>query len=119
MKRAINEIQGMVLKAARGAGVPLGIAEDLSDCVPYALANNVLNDIVDVLGQSDHAHLIAISPWLMQQFAARRKQTQRTCRIDCVMRFVRRGGGEHSLNRPLARKPSAKPIGRNWPRWRQ
>jgi len=58
MKRAINEIQGMVLKAARGAGVPLGIAEDLSDCVPYALANNVLNDIVDVLGQSDHAHLI-------------------------------------------------------------
>ena len=58
MKRAINEIQGIVLKAARGAGVPLGIAEDLSDCVPFALANDALNDIADILSRGDHARLV-------------------------------------------------------------
>lgn len=30
MNRSANEISGIVLKAARGAGLPLGIAEDLS-----------------------------------------------------------------------------------------
>jgi hypothetical protein len=59
MKRTINEIQGLVLKAARGAGVPLGIAEDLSECVPFALAENALSDIVDILNQSDFASLVA------------------------------------------------------------
>lgn len=58
MKRTINEIQGMVLKAARGAGVPLGIAEDLSACVPFALTENALSDIADILNQSDFASLI-------------------------------------------------------------
>ena len=30
MKRSVNEIHGMVLKAARGAGLPLGCCEDLA-----------------------------------------------------------------------------------------
>lgn len=49
MKRSVNEIQGLVLKAARGAGVPLGIAEDLWVAVPFILKNNALSDVVDVL----------------------------------------------------------------------
>jgi hypothetical protein len=35
MKRSLNEIGGMVLKAARGAGVPLGHCEDLAAAAVY------------------------------------------------------------------------------------
>lgn len=59
MKRTINEIQGMVLRAARGAGAALGIAEDLSDCVPFALANDALSDIADILIRGDFSSLNA------------------------------------------------------------
>lgn len=58
MIRSINEIQGLVLRAARGAGVPLGIAEDLSACVPHALANGALTDIADILWRDDHSALL-------------------------------------------------------------
>ena len=58
MIRSINEIQGLVLKAARGAGVPLGIAEDLWACVPHALANGALDDIADILWRDDHSALL-------------------------------------------------------------
>jgi hypothetical protein len=34
MTRSLNEISGLVGKAARGAGLPLGIAEDLAGAVP-------------------------------------------------------------------------------------
>ena len=49
MKRSVNEIQGLVLKAARGAGVPLGIAEDLWVTAPFILKTNGLDEVVDVL----------------------------------------------------------------------
>ncbi|MCF6233517.1 MAG: DUF3726 domain-containing protein [Rhodobacteraceae bacterium] len=71
MKRAINEIQGMVLKAARGAGVPLGIAEDLSDCVPFALAENALNDIADILNRGEFSSLIGDIAMLDSQICGR------------------------------------------------
>ena len=58
MKRSVNEIQGLVLKAARGAGVPLGIAEDLSASVPFTLADDTLADIADILEQGEFAPLI-------------------------------------------------------------
>ncbi|MFY0692533.1 MAG: DUF3726 domain-containing protein [Paracoccaceae bacterium] len=35
MKRSLNEVQTLVLKAGRGAGLPLGLAQDLSDAVPW------------------------------------------------------------------------------------
>lgn len=50
MKRSINEIQGMVLKAARGAGVPLGLGEDLSDSVPFFISDNGLEGVVHLVG---------------------------------------------------------------------
>ncbi len=38
MMRSHNEVQGMVLKAARGAGVPLGHCEDLAAAMPDYIA---------------------------------------------------------------------------------
>mgnify|MGYP003671875603 FL=1 len=38
MMRSLNEVQGMVLKAARGAGVPLGHCEDISAAMPDYIA---------------------------------------------------------------------------------
>jgi hypothetical protein len=40
--RSANEIAGMVLKAARGAGMPLGCAEDLSRAAPDLAARGAL-----------------------------------------------------------------------------
>ena len=40
MKRSLNEISGMVLKAARGAGVPLGYCEDLAAAAGYMAATD-------------------------------------------------------------------------------
>ena len=40
MMRALNEIGGMVLKAGRGAGVPLGHCEDLSRAAIYLAATD-------------------------------------------------------------------------------
>lgn len=38
MMRSLNEVQGMVHKAARGAGVPLGHCEDISAAMPDFIA---------------------------------------------------------------------------------
>jgi hypothetical protein len=59
MKRSVNEIQGVVLKAARGAGLPLGICEDLSAAVPYMFKNNAIGSIVQVLNQQESAAIVA------------------------------------------------------------
>jgi len=59
MIRSLNEIQGLVLKAARGAGAPLGIAEDLSESVPFALASNALETIADILSAGNLTPLLA------------------------------------------------------------
>lgn len=40
MMRSLNEISGMVLKAARGAGVPLGHCEDLAAAAGYIAATD-------------------------------------------------------------------------------
>jgi hypothetical protein len=40
MKRSINEISGMVLKAARGAGIPLGHCEDMALAAGYLAATD-------------------------------------------------------------------------------
>jgi len=51
MMRSLNEIQGMVLKAARGAGVPLGIAEDWSAVAGHLVQNAALPDYLAALAQ--------------------------------------------------------------------
>ncbi len=47
--RSGNEISGMVLKAARGAGMPLGCAEDLARIAPLLAKDNTLSLIVGLL----------------------------------------------------------------------
>lgn len=56
MKRSINEICGMVLKAARGAGVPLGHCEDLAKAAGYMAATDpaALHVIADILAVQSH-----------------------------------------------------------------
>ena len=51
MKRSLNEISGMVHKAARGAGLPLGHAEDLAKVAGYLAATDpvAMTCLVDVL----------------------------------------------------------------------
>lgn len=53
MKRSLNEISGMVLKAARGAGVPLGHCEDLALAAGYIAATDpvMLDGLPEVLAQ--------------------------------------------------------------------
>ncbi len=40
MKRSMNEINGMILKAARGAGIPSGHCEDLAAAAAYIAATD-------------------------------------------------------------------------------
>lgn len=47
--RSSNEISAMVLRAARGAGMPLGCAEDLAHIAPHMAADNSLSVIVGLL----------------------------------------------------------------------
>ncbi len=47
MKRSINEISGMVLKAGRGAGLPLGHCEDLALAAGYMAKTDPLS--LDIL----------------------------------------------------------------------
>jgi len=47
--RSANEISGMVLKAARGAGMPLGCAEDLARVAPALAKNAALSVAVELL----------------------------------------------------------------------
>ena len=51
MKRSLNEISGMVLKAARGANVPLGHCEDLAVAAGYIAATDpvMLDGLPDVM----------------------------------------------------------------------
>lgn len=50
--RSANEISGMVLKAARGAGMPLGCAEDLARTAPALVALEALDILPDLLGSA-------------------------------------------------------------------
>ncbi len=59
MKRSLNEIQGLMLKAARGAGVPLGLAEDLSAAVPFLIRNGALTEIVPIFFGAAFTGLVA------------------------------------------------------------
>lgn len=56
MMRSLNEISGMALKAARGAGVPLGHCEDIAVAVAYLAATDPvrLTCLLDAL-QGPHA----------------------------------------------------------------
>jgi len=47
--RSVAEVQALVQKAARGAGLPLGTAEELYQAVPYALSLGVLPALVSQL----------------------------------------------------------------------
>ena len=55
MIRSSNEIAGLVLKAGRGAGLPLGVAEEVSAATAY-MDEPALNDLAVILedpGQHD------------------------------------------------------------------
>ena len=47
--RSANEIAAMVLKAARGAGMALGCAEELSRAAPNLIAAGALGQVPDLL----------------------------------------------------------------------
>lgn len=47
--RSANEISGLVLKAARGAGMALGCAEELAHAAPSLARDGVFDMIVDLL----------------------------------------------------------------------
>jgi hypothetical protein len=60
MKRALNETSGMMTKAARGVGLPLGVAEDLGAAVPF-MSMTTLNALADMLADGQcHAGLTAL-----------------------------------------------------------
>ncbi len=51
---SVNELQGALLKAGRGAGLPLGLAEDLAFCAPdIALGDTdtILSEVLTCLAQ--------------------------------------------------------------------
>ena len=48
-----------MLKAARGAGVPLGLAEDLSAAVPFLIRNGGLTEIVPIFHGAAFTGLVA------------------------------------------------------------
>ena len=56
MKRSLNEIGGMVLKAARGAGIPLGHCDDMAIAAIYLAATDPirLDCVIDALS-GEHA----------------------------------------------------------------
>lgn len=56
MKRSLNEISGMVVKAARGAGVPLGHCEDLGAAAVYLAATDPVR-LDCVIGALNGPHL--------------------------------------------------------------
>lgn len=93
MKRSLNELCGMVLKAARGAGVPLGHCEDLAAVAGYlaatdAVALECLRDALagpfdGVLGQSADGQLritqgavVMVGPYCVDGFQAGCTQIQ-------------------------------------------
>ena len=67
MKRSINEIQSMVLKAARGAGVPLGLCEDLSRAVPFLIKNKVLDQVSHLIDAGCNEAQAAIDSAILGQ----------------------------------------------------
>lgn len=103
--RSANEISGLVLKAARGAGMPLGCAEELARAAPHLahsgdlpLVAELLNTpctppelIGDVLS-GGHAVLRAAS-LLDLEAAGRKAQAEPAlpAALDSAMRAVRQG----------------------------
>ena len=49
--RSANEISAVVLKAARGAGMPLGCAEELSRAAPNLMAAGALGQVPELLSR--------------------------------------------------------------------
>lgn len=56
MKRSINEIAGIALKAARGAGVPLGHAEDFSRAVNMLACGHDVDGLRQASAALDDPH---------------------------------------------------------------
>ncbi len=58
MKRTRNEISNLVFKAARGAGVALGVAEDLGQAAPF-MDQGAMEELYAVLASPDqHSRLV-------------------------------------------------------------
>jgi len=71
MKRSLNEIQTMALKAARGAGVPLANAEDLARAAAGSIHTrpDVLRELLVVLRTPLAAASLSDGPTLSGSFA--------------------------------------------------
>ena len=59
MRRSANEIAGQVMKAARGAGLPLDVAEDLSLASAALDARALLSLARDMADPARHGALVA------------------------------------------------------------
>ncbi|WP_375265704.1 DUF3726 domain-containing protein [Planktotalea sp.] len=56
--RSANEISSMVLKAARGAGLPLGCAEELARAAPLLSSTGNLPCVLEALGRPCEAPIL-------------------------------------------------------------
>lgn len=61
MMRSLNEIGGMVMKAARGAGIPLGHCDDMALAAEYLAATDPVRlDCIEVALAGPHSPVIAV-----------------------------------------------------------
>ena len=81
MKRSVNEIHGMVLKAGRGAGLPLGCAEDLANATAH-LARRSPQHLGEVLMALEAPHE---APAMTRELVNARVATAVPVAIDHVM----------------------------------
>ena len=105
MKRSLNEIGGMIHKAARGAGIPLGLADDLAAAGAYHVASGgAATEITEALqddtgvafrgpvaidavlcdGQEQHLSNVRTPRLLMAMIATRNVAVQADLRDDGV-----------------------------------
>ncbi|MEX0285139.1 MAG: DUF3726 domain-containing protein [Paracoccaceae bacterium] len=57
MRRSVGELRAEILKAGRGAGLPLGTAEDFAMAAPW-IGPDALSELVALLARSDGAAVL-------------------------------------------------------------
>ncbi len=69
MRRTVGELRAELLKAGRGAGLPLGVAEDIAAAAPWFTADAV-QDLVERLDRADAPRALAQLAHLLDRRAA-------------------------------------------------
>ncbi len=58
---SVAELQASLLKAGRGLGLPLGVAEDIASAAPFILASDELNEtLAQLLREMESGHVTAV-----------------------------------------------------------